>query len=179
MNDINSINTVSDDDRSRVFLSDVHLPSRQGFAPQREVIERFLRGLRDKNIAAVYVLGDLFDLWFEYRSAIFSYHFGVLKEFAKLRDAGTQLHLVVGNHDYWAGSFLRDEVGFHIHTEPLIVEFDGRRVYMCHGDGLNRRDVVYRLLRPVLRFRPGGGSWLWKLAGNYRQGERRTGGHSW
>jgi len=152
----NSVNSSHEpvDDRPRLFFSDAHLPSRKGFSPQRSVVEQFLRSLHDKNIAAIYVLGDLFDLWFEYRAAILGYHFGVLKEFAKLNEAGTQLHLVVGNHDYWAGGFLRDEVGFHIHKEPLIVEFDNRRVYMCHGDGLNRKDIAYRIARPILRFKP-------------------------
>jgi len=147
-------NREATDNRPRLFFSDAHLPTRKGFSPQRSAVEQFLRSLRDRDIAAIYVLGDLFDLWFEYRAAILGYHFGVLKEFAELRNTGTQLHLVVGNHDYWAGAFLRDEVGFHIHKEPLIVEFDGRRVYMCHGDGLNRKDLVYKVMRPILRFRP-------------------------
>jgi UDP-2,3-diacylglucosamine hydrolase len=138
----------------RVFFSDAHLPSRRGYSVQKSAVEQFLNSLVDRKVAAIYILGDLFDLWFEYRAAILSYHFSVLKAFSQLRDAGTQLHLVVGNHDYWAGRFLRDEVGFHIHKEPLIVEFDERRVYMCHGDGLNKRDFAYRMFRPVLRFRP-------------------------
>jgi len=154
VNDFAVPNREAADDRPRLFFSDAHLPSRKGFSTQRTVVSQFLRSLRDRDIAAIYVLGDLFELWFEYRTAILSFHFGVLKEFAELRETGTQLHLVVGNHDYWAGPFLRDEVGFHIHKEPLIVEFDGRRVYMCHGDGLNRKDIAYKIARPILRFGP-------------------------
>lgn len=154
MNNFGEQNGSPETDGLRVFFSDAHLPSRKGYSVQGSAVEQFLRSLMDRKVAAVYILGDLFDLWFEYHAAILSYHFSVLKAFARLRDAGTQLHLVVGNHDYWAGSFLRDEVGFHIHKKPLIVEFDERRVYMCHGDGLNKRDVVYRLVRPVLRFGP-------------------------
>ena len=154
MNDSANSDMEPIDDRPRLFFSDAHLPSRKGFSTQRTVVCQFLKSLRDRDIAAIYVLGDLFELWFEYRAAILSYHFSVLKEFANLRETGTQLHLVVGNHDYWAGSFLRDEVGFHLHKEPLIVEFDSRRVYMCHGDGLNGKDVAYKIARPILRFGP-------------------------
>ncbi|HOQ91256.1 MAG TPA: UDP-2,3-diacylglucosamine diphosphatase, partial [Candidatus Hydrogenedentes bacterium] len=96
-------------------------------------------------------LGDLFDFWFEYRHACFSGYFDVLRAFANLRDDGVELHLACGNHDFWAGSFLEEEIGFTARSEPFLLPFGSRRAMLFHGDGIDPADRAYRFYRRIAR----------------------------
>lgn len=136
-----------------VVLSDAHLEARPSGRERREQFAGFLRSLPGWGIQRLIVLGDVFDFWFEYRHAIFSEYFDVLRAFAELRDAGVDLHLVCGNHDFWAGHFLRDHLGFHIYQSSVLLDFDGRRAWLAHGDGLNPRDRGYRVYKRIARAR--------------------------
>jgi UDP-2,3-diacylglucosamine hydrolase len=120
-------------------------------AEKERVLIEFLKGASPEEVSEIYILGDLFDFWFEYRSVIFSKHFKILSEFARVVERGINIHLVVGNHDYWAGDFLIDTIGMKVHHAPIEVELDGLRVYICHGDGLNPQDRVYKMLRAIVR----------------------------
>ncbi len=134
-----------------VVLSDAHLEARPLGRERREAFAAFLRTLPGGGVQRLIVLGDLFDFWFEYRHAVFSEYFEVLRAFAELRDQGVELHLVCGNHDFWAGRFLRDHLGFHIYRSGVMLDFDGRRALLAHGDGLNPRDRGYRLYKRLAR----------------------------
>ncbi len=102
--------------------------------------------------AGVIVLnGDLFDFWFEWGTVIPSGHTRVLGLLARIVDAGTPVHLLGGNHDWWGGRYLVEEVGLHFHPEPVRLELGGRSALVAHGDGLGAGDLGYRLLRSVLR----------------------------
>lgn len=136
-----------------LFICDIHLGSGYNEAEKERMMIEFLRRLSPDDVSTLYVLGDLFDFWFEYRSVIFSQFFRVLSELARAVERGIQIHLVVGNHDYLAGDFLRETVGLKIHHDPVEIEVDGLRVYMCHGDGLNPHDRGYRILKAVSRNR--------------------------
>lgn len=138
---------------STLILSDVHLDVSQTGKPVRDHFTRFLRGLNAGAIQRIIILGDLFDFWFEYRHVIFSGYFDVLRAFAGLRDQGVAVDFVCGNHDFWAGRFLREELGFSISRDRLLLDLYGRRVLLVHGDGLNQRDVGYRLYKRVARAR--------------------------
>ena len=140
----------------RLFISDVHLAHLQPEPHESERSVRlrsFLATLSGDDVSDLYVLGDLFDLWFEYRSVIFSAGFPMLRAFAELSERGVRLHYIVGNHDYWAGAFL-ERIGFAVYKEPVVTEMDGMRVLLCHGDGLNRRDYGYRFFKRVARWKP-------------------------
>lgn len=136
-----------------VFISDAHLGSGVNDTETERVLVEFLASLSAEDVSTVYILGDLFDFWFEYRSAILSQHFRVLSGLARVVKSGIEVHLIVGNHDYWAGEFLTGTVGLKIHHEPIEIRLDGLRVYMCHGDGLNPHDRGYRILRAIVRSR--------------------------
>ncbi len=138
---------------SSVFISDVHLGSEPEESERSITLRQFLAGLPDDGVSDLYVLGDLFDFWFEYRSVVFSANFPVLRALAELRDSGVRLHYVVGNHDCWAGHFMEDVIGFAVHREPVAAEISGTRVFLCHGDGLNRADYGARLFRAISRWR--------------------------
>ena len=135
-----------------VVFSDAHLDVGERGRERRSEFVRFLRGF-DVSVGRVIVLGDLFDFWFEYRHVIFSGYFEVLRAFAELRDRGVELHLVCGNHDYWAGRFLQEDLKFKVHRDPVVLDFGEKRVLLVHGDGLNKRDWGYRVYRRIARAR--------------------------
>lgn len=133
-----------------VAFSDVHLPPVPG---QSEEFVRFLHELGDRRVGRLVILGDLFDFWFEYRHVVFSGYFETLEAFAELRRQGVELHLVCGNHDFWAGRFLKEHLGFQVHPERLELELAGKRALLLHGDGVNRRDLGYRVYKHIARAR--------------------------
>ncbi len=101
----------------------------------------------------VVLLGDLFDFWFEYGSVIPRGHLRTLGALARLVDSGIPVVLLGGNHDWWGGSFLEEEVGLRFCREPVILDLRGRRTLLAHGDGLGKGEPGYRVLRSVLRGR--------------------------
>ena len=135
-----------------VVFSDVHLNVAEDGRERMAACARFLRSIDPAHTDRVIILGDLFDFWFEYRHVIFSGYFDVLRAFADLADAGVRFHFVCGNHDFWAGRFLRDHLGFSIHNERLLLDFGDRRVLFVHGDGINPSDVSYRIYKRIARF---------------------------
>jgi len=138
----------------RVFLSDAHLGWEPRESDRSIKLRRFLATLPGNDVSDLYILGDLFDFWFEYRTAIFSAYFSVLRTLAELSDSGIRLHYIVGNHDYWTGTFLENAVGFTVHKEAVALDIDGTVFYLCHGDGLNRRDYGYRAFKRIAHWRP-------------------------
>ncbi len=129
----------------------MHLKVTDAARADRARFVQFLRACDPARFDRLVCLGDLFDFWFEYRHVIFSDCFEVLRAFAELRDAGVELHLVCGNHDFWAGRFLRDELDFHIYREPGLLPFGGRQAHLAHGDGVNPSDHGYRIYKRFAR----------------------------
>jgi UDP-2,3-diacylglucosamine hydrolase len=134
------------------FLSDAHLGSGPNQDLRCRTLIELLGGLRGR-ATHLYLLGDLFDFWFEYRHAIPRGHFRVLHALADLVDSGTETAYLGGNHDFWCGSYLNREVGLRVHQHPIRVEHQGRRIFLAHGDGLGPGDTGYRMLKAVLRNR--------------------------
>ncbi|MEX2016680.1 MAG: UDP-2,3-diacylglucosamine diphosphatase [Candidatus Hydrogenedentales bacterium] len=137
-----------------LIFADVHLKATPDGEADSKAFTQFLRTINDGRYGRIIVLGDLFDFWFEYRHVIFSGYFDVLRAFAALHDNGVELHLVSGNHDFWAGRFLRNSIGFALHPESLVLKEGGMRVLFAHGDGLNPRDLGYRVYKNFARARP-------------------------
>jgi UDP-2,3-diacylglucosamine hydrolase len=137
---------------SVVFLSDAHLGAE---ALDREAaraarLHAFLDSLPGR-ASALYIVGDLFDFWFEYRTALPRRHFHTLAALSRLRDAGVAITYLNGNHDFWLGSFLSESLGVRTVDGAVTVEAQGRRLWVHHGDGLIGGDLGYKLLRGVLR----------------------------
>jgi UDP-2,3-diacylglucosamine hydrolase len=135
-----------------VFVSDAHLGAPGGDPRREELLDRFLTDLRGQ-IAGLMIVGDLFDFWFEYRHAIPKGHFRVLRAIAELRADGVAVIYFGGNHDFWAGTYLKDEIGIEVSDGPIEFEIQGRRIYVAHGDGLGGGDLGYKILRRILRNR--------------------------
>jgi UDP-2,3-diacylglucosamine hydrolase len=161
-------------------VSDTHL----GAVPRET--ERAFRGFLDhvaQNAASLLINGDLFDFWFEYRRVILREHFRVVASLADVVDAGVKVWFVGGNHDAWAGSFLRDEVGVELLHGPVEMMLAGRRTLVAHGDGLGKGDFKYRALKAVIRSRLSVGAFRalhpdfgWKIAHLASTTEMKAGG---
>jgi UDP-2,3-diacylglucosamine hydrolase len=134
------------------FFSDAHLGARDAVSerPRTERLHRFLGSLPGR-ARHLYIVGDLFDFWFEYRTAIPRRHFDTLAVLRDLRRVGIGITYLNGNHDFWLGRFLAEEIGVTPHEGALVVEAQGRRLWVHHGDGLLGGDLGYKALRAVLR----------------------------
>ena len=131
------------------IVSDLHL----GVAtPQTErLFESYLSAIRGE-VKSLVINGDLFDFWFEWKSVIPRRGFRTLAALANLRDSGTEIVYVAGNHDCWGGDVLRDDVGVDYVAGPWEGEIGKWRVRIEHGDGLREReDRKYRMIRPIMR----------------------------
>lgn len=133
-----------------VVVSDLHL----GAVPTavRDDFVDFTRHWRGRTDLLL-INGDLFDFWFEYRSAVPSQHFQVLRALADLRESGVRIVLIGGNHDAWGGPFLEGDIGIELFDGPLELSLSGRRAFVAHGDGLGPGDLGYKLLKRTLRSR--------------------------
>jgi UDP-2,3-diacylglucosamine hydrolase len=141
---------------SVVFMSDAHLgvdsTAQEGARTAR--LHDFLNSLPGR-ASSLYIVGDLFDFWFEYRTAIPRRHFPTLAVLARLREAGVDIAYLNGNHDFWLGTFFRDTLGIRTIEGGVPVEAQGRKLWVHHGDGLAGGDLGYRALRGALRSRAG------------------------
>jgi UDP-2,3-diacylglucosamine hydrolase len=134
------------------FLADAHLG--QGSPESNRARERDLLAFFDRvgaERATLFVNGDLFDFWFEYRHAIPKRFVRVLMALGELRRAGLPVTYIGGNHDFWIGNFLSRELDVTFTDVPLPLSIQGRRILLAHGDGLGPGDHGYKLLKRVLR----------------------------
>ena len=139
------------------FASDVHLGA---VAPETErAFVRWLMYTAD-HASELILNGDLFDFWFEYASVIPGGHTRTLGALAELVDGGLPVTLMGGNHDWWGGTFLTDDVGLTFRTEPVVRNLAGFKTFIAHGDGLGRGDLPYRMLQGGLQSRAA--RWLFR-----------------
>ncbi|MBN1352270.1 UDP-2,3-diacylglucosamine diphosphatase [candidate division KSB1 bacterium] len=99
----------------------------------------------------LFILGDFFDVWFEYKNAVPNRHFRLLNELFKLIENGIKVDFVAGNHDYWLHDFLEREIGLRIHQRPIDINLDGNRFFIAHGDGLIKSQRTSRLLSYITK----------------------------
>ena len=140
--------------KSVYFLSDAHLGCRSiphDRTRERRLV-RFLDGIKDK-ASAVYLLGDIFDFWYEYKTVVPRGYTRFLGKLSELADRGVEVHFFTGNHDIWCGDYLVKECGVTLHTEPMTVEMGDKVFMLAHGDGLGDPDRKFRFLRAVFRNR--------------------------
>jgi UDP-2,3-diacylglucosamine hydrolase len=134
------------------FIADAHLGALDG--PADAVSERELEQLIESLSGSadhVYLVGDIFDFWFEYRAPSRRGHEAVLSALARLTASGTPVTFLGGNHDYWAGPEFETLSGAAVVRDPIVVTHFGRRIFIAHGDGLPAGDWGYRILKSVIR----------------------------
>ena len=136
------------------FLSDSHLGSwavEHGRMQERRLV-RFLDSIKTK-AAAVYLLGDMFDFWYEYKYVVPRGYTRFLGKLSELTDMGVEVHYFTGNHDIWAYDYLERECGVTLHKKPLTVELYGKIFYLAHGDGLGDTNRGFKVIRAVFHNR--------------------------
>ena len=133
------------------FIADAHLGSWaiSDTKEKEKHLVRFLDSIKHE-AAALYMLGDMFDFWYEYRYTVPKGYTRFLGKLSELADSGVELHFLTGNHDIWMHDYLYQECGVTIHKDKLLpVVIGGKRFCLAHGDGLDSHDRKYLMLRSI------------------------------
>lgn len=134
------------------FASDFHLgshPVSDSAEREKRIVAWLDRIAADA--AELYLMGDIFDFWFEYASVVPKGYIRFLGKLAELADAGVAITLFKGNHDMWMFGYLKDELGARIVSDELLMERNGKTFYLHHGDGLGPGDRSYKILKKIFR----------------------------
>lgn len=139
-------------DKKVYFLSDFHLgaPNAAESLEREKKIVAFLEEIRH-NAAVIFIVGDMFDFWYEYRTVVPKGFVRILGKLAELTDAGIPIHFFVGNHDMWMTDYFQKELNIPVYFEPKEFEFNGKEFLVGHGDGLGPGDHGYKFLKKVFR----------------------------
>ena len=134
------------------FISDVHL----GELPKEKEVHRvnyFMNFLKhiEHSAVRIFFVGDLFDFWFEYKYVIPKKHFNILNQLARLIQKNIEIHYLPGNHDFYLGRFLYEELGIKTYEGNWQGTLDNKKFYLYHGDGIAKRDTGYRILKKIIR----------------------------
>ncbi len=133
------------------FASDFHLGDNPVSSKIRErEIVRWLDQIQS-DAEAIYLVGDIFDYWFEFKEVVPRGNIRFFGKLAELVDKGIEIHIFTGNHDVWMFGYLSEEIGVIIHNEPIDIILRERRFFIGHGDGLGPGDYGYKILKKIFR----------------------------
>lgn len=135
------------------FASDVHLGLIYRNSDPRERERLFVDWLTsiEADCEELFLLGDIFDFWFEWRKVVPRGFTRLLGKLAQMSDQGIAIHFFAGNHDLWLTDYFTTEIGAKIYTEPHIFERYGHRLFLAHGDALGKSDLAGRFLSSTFR----------------------------
>ncbi|MFI5451723.1 UDP-2,3-diacylglucosamine diphosphatase [Pedobacter sp. UC225_61] len=136
------------------FASDFHLgaPSYDESRKREERIVRWLNFI-EPTCSELFLMGDVFDFWFEYTKVIPKGFIRLQGKLAQMADSGIKIYFFKGNHDMWINDYFTKEIGIEIVSDELIIERNGKKFYLHHGDGLGPGDAKYKFLRKIFRNR--------------------------
>lgn len=134
------------------FLSDFHLgaPNAAASRQREKKIVHFLNEIKEQT-AVLFIVGDLFDFWYEYKKVVPRGYVRLLGKLAEFTDAGIPVHFFVGNHDMWMHDYFQTELGIPVYFEPKEFQFNHKTFYIGHGDGLGPGDAGYKAMKKVFR----------------------------
>ena len=153
------------------FASDFHLgaPDRASSLKREKLLVQWLDEIAP-NAKEIFLVGDLFDFWFEYKHAVPRGYVRLLGKLAELTDRGIPIHVFTGNHDMWIFDYLPSETGVQLYREPIVREWNKKKFFIGHGDGLGPGDHGYKFIKKVFaskisqwlfaRLHPNFGIWL-------------------
>jgi len=165
------------------FASDFHLgsPNLEESHKREKKIVQWLTEI-EKDAKAIYLVGDIFDFWFEYNKVVPKGFVRLLGKIASITDNGTPVHIFVGNHDLWMKDYLETEIGVNIHHENIIIQDGNKKILIGHGDGLGDGDYFYKILKKIFiskicqwifaRFHP---NFSFALAHTWSKSSRKSG----
>jgi UDP-2,3-diacylglucosamine hydrolase len=139
-------------DKKIYFLSDFHLgaPTAEASLVREKKIIQFLDEIK-KDAATIFIVGDLFDFWYEYKSVVPKGYVRILGKLAEITDNGVPMHFFVGNHDMWMKDYFQKELNIPVYFEPVDFEFNGKKFLVGHGDGLGPGDHGYKFIKKIFR----------------------------
>lgn len=152
------------------FASDFHLGTdgKHTSVEREQIIVRWLQSIMPE-AQAIYLVGDIFDFWYEYKQVIPRGHSRFLAQLRQVVDAGVEVHFFTGNHDVWMFDYFTSEYGIPIHRQPQELTLQGKKLLVAHGDGLGPGDTGYKLVKKVFTNRLC--QWLWsRLHPNFALG---------
>ena len=134
------------------FLSDFHLgaPDHESSLIREKIVVSFLDEIK-ATAAEIFIVGDMFDFWYEYRKVVPKGYVRLLGKLAELTDAGIPIHFFVGNHDMWMKDYFLEELNIPVYFEPQEFERNGKKFFIGHGDGLGPGDHGYKRLKKIFR----------------------------
>lgn len=162
---------MSDSSKKIYFASDFHLgaPDHETSLIREKKIVDWLNHI-EPTAKEIYLVGDIFDFWFEYKRAVPRGFVRLLGKLAEISDNGISIHIFTGNHDMWIFDYLPKEIGASLYREPIEKDFFGKSYLIGHGDGLGPGDKGYKFLKKVFanrfcqwcfaRLHPNFGIWL-------------------
>jgi len=138
---------------SYFFISDIHLglQSREKEEKKERHLVRLLDYIGTQNNAELFIVGDLFDYWFEYRKVYQKGFFRSLTSLQDLVEKGIIVNYIIGNHDFMHRDFFADEIGCKMFEDGIERVIDGKKFFIAHGDGLIKNDYGYNILKKILR----------------------------
>lgn len=139
-------------EKSVYFISDLHLglESKEREILKEEKLIRFLDYIKE-DVSELYILGDLFDYWFEYKRVIQKGYYKTFTALKNLTEKGVRIHYLIGNHDFMHRDFFQSELNVSLYDEPIDVVLNDKRFFLGHGDGLVKNDIGYKILKKILR----------------------------
>ena len=136
------------------FVSDFHfgIPDRVKSRIREDMLVTWLDNAK-VDAAEIFLMGDLFDFWYEYNTAVPKGYARLFGKLAEITDSGIPIHLFRGNHDMWAFNYLSEELNIQLHREPEIRKFGDKVFYLAHGDGLGPGDHGYKMIKRIFQNR--------------------------
>ncbi len=136
--------------KSIYFASDHHFgaPTAEASLVREKKFVAWLDSI-ENDLEELFILGDLFDFWFEYKQVVPKGFVRVLGKLAQLSDKGITIHFFVGNHDLWMKDYLQKELGIKVYFKPEVFTFSGKTFFIGHGDGLGPNDKGYKRMKKV------------------------------
>ena len=134
------------------FASDQHFgaPTVEKSKVREALFVSWLDSIK-KDATHLFLLGDLFDFWFEYKQVVPKGFVRVLGKLAELKDSGIEIHFFIGNHDLWMRDYFKTELGIPVHFTPQSFELNGAKFLIGHGDGLGPGDTGYKLMNKLFK----------------------------
>ncbi|MEL6718080.1 MAG: UDP-2,3-diacylglucosamine diphosphatase [Bacteroidota bacterium] len=136
--------------KNTYFASDFHLgvSGRVSSRERERQIVRWLTSIQEQ-AGAIYLVGDIFDFWFEYKTVVPKGYVRLLGKLAELRDAGIPIYFFTGNHDMWMFQYFEEELDIPVYRHPIVREINGKKFFIGHGDGLGPGDHGYKFMKRI------------------------------
>ena len=134
------------------FASDFHLgsPNLEKSHEREKNIVSWLDHIKD-DAKSIYLVGDIFDFWFEYSKVVPKGFTRLLGKLAQLYDDGINLNLVVGNHDMWVNDYFQKEIGLKVFTKQVIINENDNKILISHGDGLGKGNISFKVIKKIFK----------------------------